>query len=97
MDTHGKLPGLYNIETTKVLTYTSQEGEAAFEVFEAAIDTGTQSPIPWMFLGALLEDTGRYEEALPAYQEALTRDINNITLAQEMYDSLSAKFEAASS
>jgi len=26
MDTHGKTPGLYNIETTKVLTYTSQNG-----------------------------------------------------------------------
>ena len=26
MDTHGKTPGLYNIETTKVLTYNSQNG-----------------------------------------------------------------------
>jgi len=26
MDTHGKIPGMYNIETMKVLTYTSQNG-----------------------------------------------------------------------
>jgi len=76
------------------------ETEAALNAFAAATQTEPESPVPWMYLGAFLEDTGMYEQALLAYQEVLTRDsddLEDMTLAQEMYDSLYAKLETASS
>jgi superkiller protein 3 len=70
------------------------KNEAAFDALTAATQTGTENPIPWVFLGAFLEDTGRYEEALLAYQEATSRDVEAeiLALAQESYDSLSVRF-----
>jgi len=73
------------------------ENEAAFDAFAAATQTGTESPVPWMYLGAFLEEAGMYEQALLVYQEALARDADNMTLAQEAYDSLYAELEAAHS
>ncbi|MDR2855829.1 MAG: tetratricopeptide repeat protein [Methanomicrobiales archaeon] len=69
---------------------TLGENEIAFDAFAAATQTGTESPIPWMYLGAFLEDVGMSEQALLMYQEALARDSDNITMAQEAYDSLAA-------
>lgn len=76
---------------------TLGENEIAFDAFAAATQTGTQSPIPWMYLGAFLEDVGMSEQALQMYQEALARDSDNITKAQEAYDSLAATVGTASS
>jgi tetratricopeptide (TPR) repeat protein len=73
------------------------QNEAAFDAFAAATQTGTENPVPWLILGAFLEEAGMYEQALLIYQEAITRDINNSTPAQEAYDSLHAKVEEESS
>jgi len=73
------------------------ENEAAFDAFAAATQTGTESPVPWMYLGAFLEEAGMYEQALLIYQEALARDADNMTMAQAAYDSLYAELEAARS
>ena len=73
------------------------ENEVAFDAFAAATQTGTKSPVPWMYLGAFLEEAGMYEQALLIYQEALARDVDNMTMAQAAYDSLYAELEAARS
>jgi len=73
------------------------EIEAAFDAFGAAIDTGTESSLPWLYLGAFLENAGMYEEAFLMYLEALARDSDTMPLAQEAYDSLYTKHEAANS
>ena len=75
---------------------TLGENEIAFDAFAAATQTGTESPIPWMYLGAFLEDVGMSEQALLMYQEALDRDSDGITMAQEAYDALAAQLEASS-
>ncbi|MDR2855830.1 MAG: tetratricopeptide repeat protein [Methanomicrobiales archaeon] len=69
---------------------TLGENEKAFDAFAAAAQAGTENPTPWMKLGSLLENAGMPERALLMYQEALSRDSDNITNAQEMYDSLFA-------
>ena len=76
---------------------TLGENEAAFDAFAAATQTGTESPIPWMYLGAFLQDVGMLDQALLIYQEALARDPDNITQAQEAYDTLTAEIEATAS
>lgn len=75
---------------------TLGENEIAFDAFAAATQTGTDSPIPWMYLGAFLEDVGMHEQAILMYQEALARDPDNITMAQEAYASLAAALQAES-
>ena len=67
------------------------DNEAAFDAFAAATQTGTKSPIPWLYLGAFLETAGMNDQALLMYQEAITRDVDNVTLAQEAYDTLRAQ------
>jgi tetratricopeptide (TPR) repeat protein len=71
------------------------ENEAALDAFTTATQTGTENPIPWIYLGVFLEDTDMYEEALLAYQEALARDSDNMTLAQAMYDSLLGRVQSS--
>jgi len=65
------------------------ENEKAFDAFAAATQTGTESPIPWLYLGALLEEAGMPEDALLMYQEAIVRDPDGVTRAQEAHDFLS--------
>jgi tetratricopeptide (TPR) repeat protein len=64
------------------------DNEAAFDAFAAATQTGTVSPIPWMYLASFLEGAGLNDQALLMYQEAIDRDTEGITRAQEAYDSL---------
>jgi len=73
------------------------ENEAAFDAFAEATQTGTESPIPWIYLGAFLQEAGLYEQALLSYQEAIIRDVDSVTVAQEAYDFLYAELEAESS
>ena len=78
------------------------DNEAAFDAFAAATGTGTVSPIPWMYLASFLEDAGLkvndqalLTRALLTYQEAINRDTEGITRAQEAYDSLSELISAS--
>ena len=86
---------------------TLAENELAFEAFTEAVQTGSESPVPWVIFGAFLEEVGMATiehaeadagaellmRALIMYQEGVTRDSEGLTKAQEAYDTLAAKLE----